>query len=242
MPRNQKKQSIFRFRQFSIDQQHCAMKVGTDGVLLGAWAGRKAPARILDIGTGTGLVSCMLAQRFPAAEVHAIDIDEHAFEQALINSAASPFGKRVQVFHASLQEWAKAGWHRYDLIVCNPPYFKNGWPVEDPLRKKARDAAFLPLEEIFSRTCDLITPDGKLALILPATHEQEVNLLSTACGWHAHDQLQVCTRSGKPVERILMEWGRREETLVVKSLLMQDESGFTVDYIDLAAAFYLKMH
>lgn len=241
MAETTKKQSIFRFRQFSIDQQHCAMKVGTDGVLLGAWAGVKAPSKILDIGTGSGLIALMLAQRFPAANIHAIDLDELAVEQALINVAASPYRERVQVFHASMAEWASAKWHQYDLIVCNPPYFKKGWPVNDPTRKKARDASFLPLEDLFNQSINLSSSEGILSIILPANRLSEVDGLSELAGWKIQRQLQVFTRKGKPAERVMLEWGQSQKTNNLKELLIEDDSGYTADYIDLVESFYLNM-
>ena len=118
-------------KKFCIAQQHAAMKVGTDGVLLGAWAEGEGVRSILDIGTGSGLIALMRwRQRFPVAEVHAIELDVHAAEQALYVAAASPFSRRIQVFQSIVQEWISAVMHTYDLVVCNPPFFE-GWEVPD---------------------------------------------------------------------------------------------------------------
>ena len=136
---------MFRFKQFTIHQERCAMKVGTDGVLLGAWAeGGKA---ILDIGTGTGLIACMMAQRFPDATVQAIEIDEAACQQARENVTASPFLDRIFITNTSLQEFVSElpqHQQQYDCIVCNPPYFVNSMKAPDSQRSIARHTDTLP--------------------------------------------------------------------------------------------------
>ena len=111
------------------------MKVGTDGVLLGAWANGADAKNILDIGSGSGLIALMMAQRFPEAEIHAIEIDEDAYEQSMINFLNGQFKNRIQGFHASLQEWLRFTDKQYDLMICNPPYFYKGFPVEEEKRK-----------------------------------------------------------------------------------------------------------
>ena len=139
----------FRFKHFTVWQQHCAMKVGTDGVLLGAWA--DGGQRILDIGTGTGLIALMMAQRFPAAEVTAVEIDEQAAMQACENVAASPFADRVNVIHDDILRYADACAEGcFDAIVCNPPFFVNSLKNPDSKRALARHNDNLSFCQLFS--------------------------------------------------------------------------------------------
>jgi tRNA1Val (adenine37-N6)-methyltransferase len=142
--------TLFRFKQFGIEQNLSAMKVGTDGVLLGAWSGKhlqsnkkNSDQKFLDIGTGTGLITLMLAQRFENAVIDAIEIDENAVKQAEINIKNSPWSNRIQIYKSSLQDFICNPPSHYDLIVCNPPYFSNGWKVSDKQRELARHTKHL---------------------------------------------------------------------------------------------------
>ena len=135
----------FTFRQFHIEQDKCAMKVGTDGVLLGSWA--KGGKRILDIGTGTGLIALMMAQRFPDANIDAIEIDENAVIQATENVLRSPFTKQIVVKHCSLQTYSETK-EKYDSIVCNPPYFVDSLKSNDNNRTVARHTDALPFNDL----------------------------------------------------------------------------------------------
>ena len=113
----------FRFKQFSIIQDQCAMKVGTDGIMLGTWAAVDKSPFILDIGTGTGLIAIMLAQRSKASQIHAVEVDEKAFKEAALNMQNAPWKDRLKVFHIAIQDYAKTSDQQYDLIVSNPPFF-----------------------------------------------------------------------------------------------------------------------
>lgn len=159
---------MFRFKQFTIHQERCAMKVGTDGVLLGAWAeGGKA---ILDIGTGTGLIACMMAQRFPDATVQAIEIDEAACQQARENVTASPFSDRIFITNTLLQEFVSElpqHQQQYDCIVCNPPYFVNSMKAPDSQRSIARHTDTLPFSSLAKGVKALLQEDGIFSLIIP---------------------------------------------------------------------------
>ena len=157
---------FFQFKQFTIRHDKCAMKVGTDGVLLGAWAGTESCSRILDVGTGTGLIALMLAQRSKAV-VDAIDIDADACLQAQENAESSLFAGRINVFHSDLVDFAQASTHLYDLIVSNPPYFVDSLKCPNLQRNTARHTDTLTLEDLLQYSRKLLAPQGRIALILP---------------------------------------------------------------------------
>ncbi len=154
---------FFQFKQFTIRHDKCAMKVGTDGVLLGAWAGTESCSRILDVGTGTGLIALMLAQRSKAV-VDAIDIEADACLQAQENAESSLFAGRINVFHSDLVDFAQASTHLYDLIVSNPPYFVDSLKCPNLQRNTARHTDTLTLEDLLQYSRKLLAPQGRIAL------------------------------------------------------------------------------
>lgn len=163
--------SYFEFKQFRVEQGQCAMKVGTDGTLLGAWAA--GGGKILDIGTGTGLVALMMAQRFPSASVTAVEIDHEACLQATANFGASPFCGRLRLAESSIQTFtnennAVAIPVEYDAIVCNPPYFVNSLVCPDGQRTLARHTASLSFGELFRCVSSLISDKGVFSAVIPA--------------------------------------------------------------------------
>ncbi len=174
----------FRFKQFTVYHDRCAMKVGTDGCLLGAWtplpSSTTNPIHVLDVGTGSGLIALMLAQRLPNAIIDAIDIDPGAIEQATFNFAQSPWPNRLRAHLCSLQEWhshltPSSQWNGlYDLIVSNPPYFINSLPNPDQQRNMARHTDTLSYAELFSCCTQLLSPTGIFSIILPASAESEI--------------------------------------------------------------------
>ena len=151
---------FFQFKQFTIRHDKCAMKVGTDGVLLGAWAGTESCNRILDIGTGTGLIALMLAQRSKAA-IDAIDIEADACLQAQENAESSLFAGRINVFHSDLVDFAQASTHLYGLIVSNPPYFVDSLKCPNLQRNTARHTDTLTLEDLLQYSRKLLAPQGR---------------------------------------------------------------------------------
>ena len=220
----------FRFKQFFIEDSQCAMKVGTDGVLLGAWA--PTGTRILDVGTGSGLIARMLMQRCPEAEVEGIDIDEAAVEQARENG--------VKAFVSSLQEWQG----KYDLIVSNPPYFQNSLKNPDKGRQTARHTDTLSYEELIKHSARLLTEDGQLALILPAGAENEIRQLAGAEGFFLTRVTRVYSKESKPARRVLMSFSRdngiTEHRYTEDTLVLEDEKGGrSLPYQTLCRDFYL---
>ena len=163
---------VFRFKQFAVQQVGAAMKVGTDGVLLGAWAplGRN-PGAILDIGAGTGLIALMLAQRSAAETIDAIEIDADSFEVCTHNFEASPWADRLFCYHAGLSEFAEEFGPEYDLIVSNPPYYPETVGSGKPARDQARQQRALPFEELLGSAVALMTPEARFCVIIPCREE-----------------------------------------------------------------------
>lgn len=232
---------MFSFKQFTIDDSRCAMKVGTDGVLLGAWA--STGSRILDIGTGSGLIALMLAQRVAdTAQIDAIDIDPEAVEQAEANFVASPWST-CQAYLSSLQDWATAEREgSYDLIVSNPPYFDNSLKNPDTQRSLARHTDTLSYEELIACSVSLLAEDGHLCLILPIEAERGIIELATKQGLRARRVMRVKGVERKPYKRILLDFAKSAiVTEVAESeLILTDKTGArTTAYASLCRDFYL---
>jgi tRNA1Val (adenine37-N6)-methyltransferase len=189
---------MFRFRQFTIEQELCAMKVGTDGVLLGAWA--HGGSCILDIGTGTGVIALMMAQRFPDAQVTAIDIDDGAVRQAAANVAQSPFDLRIKVTQASLQE------HKglYEAIVCNPPFFIDSMQAPDRQRNMARHATTLTYAELMQHAWRLLSDEGELSVVVPFDYRKRMEDEATFVGFFPSRVCAVSMSERKPAKRYLL--------------------------------------
>ena len=235
----------FRFKQFFIEDSKCAMKVGTDGVLLGAWApigvrSQESGIRILDVGTGSGLIARMLMQRCPEAEVEGIDIDEAAVEQAKENG--------VKAYCSSLQEWQGT----YDLIVSNPPYFQNSLKNPDAGRMTARHTDTLSYTDLIHHCARLLKEDGQLALILPADAETEVRGLAATERLSLTHVTHVYSKVSKPVRRVLMAFRSLESgvksqddslstfRITEDTLVLEDEKGGrSAAYSNLTRDFYL---
>ena len=232
----------FRFKQFFIEDSKCAMKVGTDGVLLGCWCPTPhlifdiGHWRILDVGTGSGLIARMLMQRCPEAEVEGIDIDEAAVEQARENG--------VRAFQARLQDWRLEIGDCYDLIVSNPPYFQNSLKNPDEGRKAARHTDTLSYEELVKHSARLLTEGGQLALILPAESEAEIRQIAGAEGFILTHATRVYSKETKPARRVLMSFSRdtgiSEYRYTEDTLVLEDEKGGrSAAYTELTKDFYL---
>ena len=220
----------FAFKQFVINQDKCAMKVGTDAVLLGAWVFPNGSKQILDIGTGTGVVALMLAQKTDA-HIDAIDIDENAFLQATQNVSESKFVNQVSVTHSSLQEYSKTTSKKYNLIVTNPPYFEQSLKSSDEQRSFARHADVLPFEELIEGVTKLLDPKGKFCLILP---KQEAELFVTVAKQHnlfLTKLLRVRTKPEADTEkRHLMQFEFKENGYFESTLIIENAKHF--DYTE----------
>lgn len=208
--------ACFKFKQFTVWHDRCAMKVGTDGVLLGAWCpvgefrssgveefrSSGFPTKVLDAGTGSGLIALMLAQRIEGAQITAIDIDAGAVEQAKYNFGVSPWSDRLECHQQALQELEGEG--IYDLIVSNPPYFQDSLKNPDSQRAMARHTDTLSYEELLKHSARLLTQEGILALVLPIEAEQQIIALAQIYGLCPTHITHVYPKPGKAAKRLLI--------------------------------------
>jgi tRNA1Val (adenine37-N6)-methyltransferase len=238
MPRN----NYFQFKQFLIVQERSAMKVGMDGVLLGAWANVSGAKRILDIGTGTGLIALMMAQRNAEANIDAIEIEQEAFHEALFNVKQTPWSNRISVECCQFQEFARKTGLKYDLIISNPPYFGNGLKVPDENRAQARHSDSLPLDVLISGAVKLLNSSGKIALVLPFESLQELMQLTSLNDLFVSRLCLVKPNPQKPIFRILVELTNSEREAQEENLMIEFEKHFdyTPEYRELTRDFYLK--
>ncbi len=232
----------FQFKKFTVRHDRCAMKVGTDGVLLGAWAA--GGSRILDVGTGSGLIALMMAQRFPEAQVDAVDIDEAACSQAEENVAGSPFSGRIRVVHASLQRYVQeqALQGQYDAIVSNPPFFTDALKNPDARRSLARHTDTLSFAELFWGVGQLLTGDGHFCVVVPADCRERMLSEGYIAGFRIHHELFVKTVERKPVKRVLLDFSRAPYPVRdIQEECMQANDGERSEwYASLTKDFYLK--
>jgi tRNA1Val (adenine37-N6)-methyltransferase len=231
----------FAFKQFVIRQEKSAMKVGTDGVLLGAWTDVSGAKKILDVGAGTGLVALMLAQSSDAL-VDAVEIEPEAFCEANQNVVASPWSDRVTVFHSSFQEFIEEMNEQYDLIVSNPPYFSNSLVSPDRNRTAARHTHNLSFHELINGAATMLTPEGRLCVIIPSNAYDEFRETARLSGFYLVKVLQVIPRAGKPANRVLLDFSKKPGVRQVNEICIRDAAGnYTQAYRLLTKDYYLKL-
>lgn len=229
----------FKFKQFSIWQDRCAMKVGTDGVLLGAWANLAGCTNILDIGTGTGLLALMAAQRVSDANVTAVEIDPEAASQAAENIAASPWKNRINLVSADIREYRPD--ICFDAILCNPPFFRNSLRCPDKSRSTARHGDTLSFEELALSAHDMLSRDGRFHVVLPSEAVSDFIKASAVCGLQLLRQTDVRTKSGKQIKRSLLELGKLYKMFRHEAITVTDQAGRESDeYVNLVKNFYIK--
>lgn len=232
----------FEFKQFRIKQDRCAMKVSTDAVLLGSWVSAPDAKHILDIGTGTGVIALMLAQK-SKAQITAIDIDGDSATQASANVADSIFSGRVTVVHESLQSLAGGATRSFDLIVTNPPYFVDSWKSNDDNRKIARHTDTLPYDVLLDGVKKLLHPRGKFCLILPTNEARKFREMAETRGLFLSKLLRVRTRLGKETEkRHLMQFEFKQSEFSESTLVIEADSNrnYTEEYRALTRDYYLN--
>lgn len=229
----------FRFKKFTVCHDRCAMKVGTDGVLLGAWAETDNVLTALDIGTGTGLIAIMLAQRSKAT-IDGIEIEELAFQQALENVDHCPWKERIQVRHVSFQTYCKNENKKYDLIVSNPPYFSNSLKAPDSQRSVARHNDILPFKDLVQGITLLLADEGKFCLILPFESETFFLEIAKTYGLSCSKITRVISKPGKSPYRSLIELMKKTQVTQTSLLAVAENDGsYSREYKKLTAEFYL---
>ncbi|KQB42920.1 tRNA1(Val) (adenine(37)-N6)-methyltransferase [Flavobacterium daejeonense] len=236
--------SKFQFKQFSVDQDRCAMKIGTDGVLLGAWTPiENNPFSILDIGTGTGIIALMLAQRSNAEQIDALEIDEEAYEQATDNFENSPWNDRLFCFHAGLDEFVEEPEDEYDLIVSNPPFYSENYKSNSEQRDLARFQDAMPFEDLVEAADLLLSENGIFSVIIP--FKEEENFLALANEYELYP-LKITRVKGAPnseIKRSLLAFSRNKKSdFPVDELIIETaRHQYTPEYIELTKEFYLKL-
>ena len=197
----------FRFKQFTIQQEHTAMKVGTDGVLLGAWASVPVPgSRVLDVGTGTGLIALMIAQRTRDVWVDALEIDPSSARQANENIQNSPWKERMNCIHSSFQDYASKCKYQYDQIICNPPFFSASSKTPSKEKNLARHDDSLSLRDIFKGSVTLMKGTTIISLILPVDKEEQAFDLILEHQMYCKRRTRVTPAPGKSPNRVLLEF------------------------------------
>ena len=229
----------FRFKQFAVKQDRCAMKVGTDGVVLGAWANVEGAERILDIGTGTGLLALMAAQRNASARIDAIEIDPDAADQAGENFLASPWSDRLRVHNMDARRLHSGD--MFDAILCNPPYYAGEMDAVDARTTVAKHSAELSFLELVGLVGGLLSDDGKFAVIVPVNRERELISGAGHLGLHLARRTTLHYLTGRPAKRVLLEIVRVRGQAIESKLVVENEPGsFTQEYRALLAPFMLK--
>jgi tRNA1Val (adenine37-N6)-methyltransferase len=235
---------MFQFKQFSVNQDKCAMKVGTDGVLLGAWCPvENNPKTILDIGTGTGIIALMLVQRTNANQIDAIEIDENAYEQATENFENSTWSDRLFCYHAGLDELIDEPEDEYDLIVSNPPFYSENVKTGFENRDIARFQDAMPFEELIEAADLLLSENGVFAVIIPNKEEEKFIDLCAAVELFPIKITRVKGTPTSAIVRSLLAFKRYElSVLTTDELIIEiNRHEYTNDYINLTKDFYLKM-
>lgn len=229
----------FRFKQFSVEGGQCGMPVSTDGVLLGAWANIQNSQRILDIGTGTGLLALMCAQRSPNANIFAVDIEESAAITAQSNVVNSDWQARIQVEQADILNVNFPD--AFDAIICNPPYFNDGEQAKLQPRATARHTDSLNHQDLLVRCQALLTHNGKASFVLPIVEGERFIQLGENLGFYVTRQCRVQPTPSKPSNRLLIELSLISGERADQQLIIRDNLGYTEAFIALTKDFYLKM-
>lgn len=236
----------FKFKEFTIHQDKTAMKIGTDAVLLGAWAPISDECNsILDIGSGTGVISLMLAQRSFAETIDAVEIDENAYEQTVENFEQSDWGDRLFCYHASFQEFAnemEEDEEQYDLIVSNPPFYTDDFQSDDNARNKARFTTSLSFEELLNGVAKLLSKDGVFTVIVPYKEEEDFIRYAEKENLYATRICRVKGNVASETKRSLLEFSFAKKDIKNEELIIETaRHQYTKEYIELTKEFYLKM-
>jgi len=230
----------FKFKEFHVIQEKAAMKVGTDGVLLGAWASANKNKRILDIGTGTGLIALMAAQRFPQATIEAVEVDVTAANEAKSNFELSPWRERLILHHCRIQDFSSEDY--FNLIISNPPFFENSKRSGEETKDLARHTDQLAFTELIFAANNLLKEGGTFSVIIPAMHSEKFIRLSQAQGLYCNKICWVKPTATKEPKRAMMNFNkfkssREEEELIIE---VQGRHDYSEEYVQLTEDFYLN--
>jgi len=236
----------FEFKEFTVQQNKTAMKIGTDAVLLGAWCCvDNYPDTILDIGAGTGVISLMIAQRSDAMTIDAVEVDEDAYEQTVGNFETSDWGDRLYCYNATFQEFAEEiaeEEESYDLIVSNPPFYTDDFETENEARNKARFTTSLSFEDLLKGVAKILSEKGVFSVIIPFKEEEHFINLAKENKLYLN---KVCHVQGNPnseIKRSLLEFSFESSEIKKEHLIIEiARHQYTEDYINLTKDFYLKM-
>lgn len=233
----------FKFKQFVVSQDKCAMKVGTDGVLLGAWTSiEKQPFSILDIGSGTGIISLMLAQKCSAELIDAIEIDDDAYEQCSENFENSSWNDRLFCYHASLEQFTDEIEDKYDLIISNPPFYSDDFKSTNTKRDVARFEDSMPFGHLIKSVSKLLSETGIFSVIIPYKEEEHFINLASKTNLFPNRITRVKGNSTSDLKRSLIEFSFSKNEIQINELIIETERHqYTQDYINLTKDFYLKM-
>ncbi len=229
--------STFQFKYFSIKQADSAMKVGTDAMLLGSMAGSYDPSDILDVGTGTGVIALMVAQRFVQARVEAVEIDKAAFKEALGNVEASAFKDRMNVFCSDFLKFNTT--NKYDLIVSNPPYFMNSLKNSDRSKSLARHADDLNAHQFLTKSVELLKNQGQIQVIIPVDLAPSWETAGLDCGLHINHMIEIKGKPSTEVNRAILTFEqelreRKKDLFTVRN----DDSSYSEAYVELTSEFH----
>ncbi|WPR74475.1 tRNA1(Val) (adenine(37)-N6)-methyltransferase [Algoriphagus sp. NG3] len=230
--------SWFQFQQFRINQENCAMKISTDAVMLGALADAASPRETLDVGTGTGVIALMLAQRFPEAKIQAVEIDPPAASQALGNFRSNAFSHRMQLWEGRFQEFEPQ--KKYDLIVSNPPYFPDHLKSSDVQRNMALHTDELSFADLLGKVAQLLKEDGQFWVILPPRQMQDFQKEAEKHGLFAETKFTLQDKPGKRIQREICAFSRRQNDLETSAIFIKNEDGTPHEtYVGLVSDFLL---
>lgn len=233
----------FKFKQFELNQDQCAMKIGTDSVLLGAWSPLDTnPFSVLDIGAGTGILSLMIAQRSQAQVIDALEIDELAYEQCVDNFESSPWADRLFCYHADLAEFTNEIEDQYDLIISNPPFYAEDFKTDNDQRDLARFTDALPFDHLLNSVAQLLSKNGVFTVIIPFKEEARFIKLASEVKLFPNKILHIKGNASSKTKRSLLAFSFRESEIKTETLVIETaRHQYTTDYINLTKDFYLKM-
>ncbi len=235
-------ETLFLFKQFQVVQEKCAMKINTDGVLLGSWVNCNQAKSILDIGTGSGVIALMLSQRSEANSIVGVEIDEPSYLEAKENMENSPWKSRLNAVHSSIQDFAIKTSENFDLIVSNPPFFSGGTLSATQNRSLVKHTIKLPHNDLLRISYQLLSANGNFAVVLPYLEGLRFIEIAEQYRLYCTHLCEVSSFPETPVERLLINFSKKPKKIETQKISIRDETkAFSLDYISLTKEFYLKM-